>query len=299
VKCLTWEQISCAVTDGAKTPHLLVCLDCRRRFDQELTIRNAVRGLQSPAMSESHRREMAAEVVARAQQLPAPRYRGLLQHSRAVVFVGVGLAAAASLIFVTTGTTRGLHSSNTAPDASRATPPLVEASAGAVLSRQVGVDRDELRLNDGTLSVDTRTARNVDVRVGDSVIRVDDASVKIKVQKRSIVSVQVAVGAAKITSPDQRVTIQRDSMWLPGPSTKQQSLAAFRDGWVALREGRNRDAIALFDSVADPVAKEEASYWAAVAAKRAGDSGASQRFENFRTLFPLSQFLDQIGTGTP
>ena len=313
MRCLDAAQIAQAVTANLDDPHLAECLDCRRRMDLDRETRDVLRRLPMPRMSASHRKEMAAELIARVQQLPVPVPRW-----RTSVFVVAAAALAATIALIaawprTTGSTSATISLSSDESPSirssavarlEAPPhlaaPKLEASGGAVLSRRVGADRDVLSLVDGVIELDTRTARNVDVRVGDAVIRVDDAAVKIIARKRTIISVQVVVGAARITSADQQVTLQRDSLWMPGPSAKQQSMSTFRDAWIALRAGKNREAMEMFDRVTDPVAIEEATYWAAVAAKRAGDlDDASQRFARFLARFPGSDYAAQIQSEHP
>lgn len=308
MKCLDAAQIARAVTADLADPHLAECLDCRRRLELDRQTRDALRGMPEPRMSPAHRRELAAELIARVQQLPVPAPR---RRARLIVAVAGALAAALALIaawpraITATSATLEISAAETptlrtslvakleAPPVLAA--PKLEASGGAVLSRKSGEDRDVLSLVDGVIELDTRTARNVDVRVGDAVIRVDDAAVKITARKRTIISVQVVVGAARITSADQQVTLHRDSMWMPGPSAKQQSMTTFKDAWIALRAGRNREAIELFDRVTDPVAIEEAMYWAAVAAKRAGDvESARERFARFVQRFAASEYAAQI-----
>lgn len=308
MRCLDAAQIAHAVTADLDDPHVAACLDCRRRMELDRQTRDALRRLPMPRMSPSHRKEMAAELIARVQQLPAPAPRW-----RTSVFVVAATALAATVALIAawpspSGSTNAsisldAHETPTIRSSGVArleAPPLLAApklvaSGGAVLSRHVGADRDILNLVDGVIELDTRTARNVDVRVGDAVIRVDDAAVKITARKRTIISVQVVVGAARITSADQHVTLQRDSLWMPGPSAKQLSMSTFRDAWIALRAGRNREAMELFDRVTDPVATEEAMYWAAVAAKRTGDADAARdRFARFIQRFPRSEYAAQI-----
>ena len=72
----------------------------------------------------------------------------------------------------------------------------------------------------------------------------------------------------------------------PEPAT---SLALFRTSWEALRAGRDAEALAGFDRVTDPVIREDALYWGAVAADRAGDrAGAARRLRAFLDQFPAS-----------
>jgi len=67
------------------------------------------------------------------------------------------------------------------------------------------------------------------------------------------------------------------------------ALVAFRTGWTALRAGRNADAIAAFDRATSPVVAEDAIYWAAIAARRAGDRAeAARRLRAFLAAYPTS-----------
>lgn len=315
MRCLDAAQIAQAVTAEDDHPHVAECVDCRRRMDLDRQTRDALRRLHAPRMLPSHRKEMAAELLARVQQLPAPASMRRWRTS-AVVVAATALAAtvalvaawprdpaatSAALVFAAEETPT-LHSSAVARFEAppQLAAPTLEVSGGAVLSRRAGTDRDVLNLVDGVIELDTRTARNVDVHVGDALIRVDGAAVKITARKRTIISVQVVVGAARVISADQQVTLQRDSVWMPGPSAKQRSMSTFRDAWIALRAGNNREAMALFDRVTDPVAIEEAMYWAAVAAKRAGETDdASARFARFVQKFPASEYAAQIEAERP
>ncbi len=305
MSCLDAARIAQVVTADLDDPHVAECLDCRRRMELDRRTRQALRGMPAPRMTAAHRAEMAAELLARVSLAPpAPRRGRVLIATLTALAASLAVALAWPRSVESTSATLAmpspespsLRSSNVA---ALEEPPLVaapklEASGGAVLSRRVGVDRDVLSLSDGVIELDTRTARNVDVRVGDAVIRVDDAAVKITARQRAIVSVQVIVGAARITSADQHVVLQRDSLWMPGPSPKQQSMSTFKDAWLALRAGRNHEAVELFDRVTDPVAIEEATYWAAVAAKRAGDADASDRLARFLEKFPDSEYAAQL-----
>lgn len=305
MSCLDAARIAHAVTAELDDPHLAECLDCRRRMELDRRTRQALRSMPAPRMTPAHRAEMAAELLARVQLAPPAPRRG-----RVIIAAATALAASLAVALAWPRSVEStsaplampspeLPSLRSSSVAALEEPPLVaaprlEASGGAVLSRRAGADRDVLNLSDGVIELDTRTARNVDVRVGDAVIRVDDAAVKITARQRTIVSVQVIVGAARITSADQHVTLQRDSLWMPGPSAKQQSMSTFKDAWVALRAGRNREAIELFDRVTDPVAIEEATYWAAVAAKRAGDADASDRLARFLEKYPDSEYATRL-----
>jgi len=73
---------------------------------------------------------------------------------------------------------------------------------------------------------------------------------------------------------------------LPRPTP---ALDAFRIGWQALRAGHYADAINAFDRATAPAVAEDACYWAAVAAARAGDQPAAQRrLRAFLEAYPTS-----------
>ena len=308
-RCLDAGALARLVTTGAEEPHLTECLPCRRRFEADTAARAAIRELPTPVLRADHKRSLAAELIARAQAEPEPaparRRWPIIASSIAALAAAAALVAAwpsrtavvspeapetsATWIAEDTAMSVAAVAQIELPPALSA--PSLEASRGAVLSHAVGAERDTVVLTDGTLALDTRSSRGVDVRVGDTVVRVEDASVTIRAHKQAIVSVQVIVGAARIDGFDQHVTLQRDSIWLPGPTAQQRSLTAFRDGWLALRAGKHREAMALFDQVTDPVAREEASYWAAIAAQRSGDAAlAAARLEKFLREYPASEY---------
>ncbi len=307
MRCLDAAQLARLVTAGASEPHLSECLPCRRRFEADTAARAAIRDLPTPVLGSAHKRALAAELIARAQAEPE-------RASRRVPMIAAAGALAAALALVLAWPSRTTALSPAAPDAVVAEDtamssamtarlesppelgaPAFEASRGAIVDHAVGRERDTVVLADGMLALDTRSARGVDVRVGDTIVRVEDASVTIRARKRAIVSVQVIVGAARIDNATQHVTLQRDTLWMPGPTAQQRSLAAFRDGWLALRAGKHREAMELFDQVTDPVAREEASYWAAIAAKRSGDGAlAAARLEKFLREFPASEYAAEL-----
>jgi hypothetical protein len=311
VSCLDPAQIARAATLEALDPHARECFACRRKIDDDRATRDAVRRLAMPALATAHRKELAAEILARAAFLPHRRrwptaVAGVLAAAAATLVIAWPrheIAQAPSLAATSEESTT-IAASNRAPDdappaatgvASQALrAPSVEATRGTAFEHRRGDRRDTVTLDDGALALDTRSSRPVDVRVGDTVVRVDDAAVTIRAHEHAIVSVHVVVGSAKIETDEQHVTLQREAIWTPGPTAKQRSLAAFRDAWIALRAGKHAEAIALFDQVTDPVALEEASYWAAVAARRANDPSADARAAKFLAAFPQSAYAAEL-----
>lgn len=306
MSCLDAGAIARAATFGTDDAHFGECISCRRQLTAERSTRDALRALPAPALSGAHRKALAAEILAHAQVVPTPR------RPRVAATLMVGATAlAASLALVAwwpravTGPSPEVALAVTPEDIAGSTrtvatlevppalqAPALEASPGATLHHVLGNTRDVVTLVDGTLTLDSRSARDVDVRIGDTTVRVVNAAVTIRAHRREIVSVQVRVGAAHIDDTDQHVMLQRDSLWMPGPSAKTRSLEAFREAWLALRSGHNREAMELFDRVSDPVALEEATYWAAIAAKRSGNSElAAARLAKFRRQFPASKYF--------
>ena len=314
--CLSAAAIARAATTGEVDDHVEDCLTCRRRLALERDAQKAAQRLPVPALPAARRRALAAEILAIAEREPPVRRRPW----RAAATAIAGAAAMAAAIALSTwwpGRTAELAVPRpvaSAPEelaiatssvAHIEAPPVpaaprIEASGGARLSQRVGGARDVVTLVEGVVEIDTRSARDVDVHVGDSVVRVDDATVRIRAHQHAIVSVQVVLGAARVTSPEQHVTLQRDSLWFPGPPAKERSLAAFQDAWIALRAGHNREAIALFDRATDPVVAEEATYWAAIAARRSGDRTlAAERIADFLRRFPRSVYAAEIADAPP
>jgi len=101
-------------------------------------------------------------------------------------------------------------------------------------------------------------------------------------------SVVVHAGHAKREEPAP-VPAPAPAQPSPPPPEPDTSLAAFREGWTARDAGRNADAVAAFDRATDPVVAEEAMFWAAVCAGRAGDrDDSARRLRAFLDKFPHS-----------
>jgi hypothetical protein len=322
LKCLDSAHIARVLALDLDEPHVRDCLACRRRLEADRATRDLLRVLPAPALGTARRQALAAEILATAENLPRRRRRG---RAFAAASGALAMAAAISLVAwwprepasivaspsVTSVETIAIGASSVESDDSPPAPapqisrtidaPLIVATRGTTFRHATGADRDVVTLVDGALELDTRSARRVDVRVGESIVRVENASVKIEARTRSIISVRVIVGSARIDSPDEHVMLQRDSEWIPAPpaatkvsSAKAHSLAAFRDAWIALRAGENRDAMSLFDSVTDAVALEEARYWAVIAARRANDASLSNRIAAFLRAFPDSEYASEL-----
>jgi hypothetical protein len=287
--------------------HVTDCLECRRRLESQRTLRARLQRLPAPSLSTSRRRELAAELAAMAERAPRPRAGAWILPTSAAV----ALAAAVAIIAAWPRAPRSLAIEAPALEASerirppervialeaappRLPAPRIAAHDGARLSQRIGDDRDLVTLADGNIEIDTRASRSVDVKIGNAVVRIDDAKVRVDARHHTIVKVEVVIGAAAVIGTDRRVIVERGAVWLAEPPASERSLRAFRDAWIALRAGRNAEAIELFDTATDRAVAEEAAYWGAIAAKRAGqDEAARERLRDFLRRFPHSLYADQ------
>lgn len=303
--CLSAVQVARIASGELESSHPSECLTCRRRVDENRQTRQLLAALPVPRLTRKH--AIAAELFARIEQrepdrTPVRRYGWLAGGAVAAT------AAASMLLLVREPTTEPrpaiaitetIDVATSLAENEQVAPalpaPRLDASSGARISHVIGDERDIVTLTDGTLDIDTRASRDVDVRIGNTVVHIADAAVTVRARKQAIVNVHVVVGAAHIDAPDGHVTLERDALWTPTPSATQLSLAAFRDGWIALRAGQHREAIAQFDRVTDPVVLEEAMYWAVIAAHRAGDRDlARERTAAFLRAFPQSDYAASL-----
>ena len=308
--CPAFERLAAAASgeDEEVLVHLDDCMDCQQIVEQQGAMRLLVSHAPAPHLGAAHREALAAEIMAHADFLPMGR-------RRVSPLVGAGLAiAAASAIALGVGTFGGpreraevaaIHT-----PAIEATPPptvvpivaMVEvAPAPALVSverparlegsgeytHDVRRDRDIVRLSSGELTVDA-TSRPVRVVTGDTSLAFRRARVKVVASKGVIAQVSVFAGSAEVTMNGTTHVIEAGVVW-ERPATAADSSTAFQEGWAALRDGKNADAIAAFDRAVDPMVAEDALYWGAIASERIGDSaGATQRYELLLEQFPTS-----------
>jgi hypothetical protein len=191
------------------------------------------------------------------------------------------------------------HHDIEAPVAPLPAPPSAPAVATAKLSgsraqfgRATRSGRDVIELRDGELTVDARQTAPAEIRLGTTAIRIADAKATVKVRTGALASVTVFAGSVELSSGARSTIVTAGTVWeAPAEpvADANSSLAAFREGWLALRQGQFTAAITAFDRASDPVVREDAAYWAAVAASRAGDRDAARRrFADFLSRFPGS-----------
>lgn len=194
------------------------------------------------------------------------------------------------------------------PDPARAPAPE-QAPAAAIASRGARLERDgdAVRVTEGAVTIDARGRRATEVRVGAARVTVANAQVRVVVRASQLFQVKVLAGSAEVTVARQVWVVDVGEVWPAAPAAapppaprplasrpadvpaRSAAVDAFRIGWEALHAGRHADAIAAFDRATDPLVREDASYWAAVAAARAGDAqDARRRLRAFLAAFPSS-----------
>jgi ferric-dicitrate binding protein FerR (iron transport regulator) len=322
--CLAPERIAeLASTPGGDDPHLAECATCRGAVTQQRAIRELVRRLPVAPLPRARREALATEVLARSDVTPMRR----ALPRRWISGAALGLAAAAGISLaawprerlVPVGamqsstseaqslSVRGVTREIAAPPVDRRSQ-IAEGGAGdqaprgidrrsptarvdgvaAEFTRRTDAGRDVLALHNGSVTLDARNTRDVDVVARDATIHVDHAKARVSVRPGGM-SVTVFAGSVEIRAHGTRQVIEAGMVWTPDDPGPADSLREFRDGWTALRAGETATAIAAFDRAIDPIVAEDAVFWAAVAADRAGAfKAAARRFADFLARFPSS-----------
>lgn len=307
--------------DEVAAEHARACVTCRGLLEEQRDVRALAAGLAPPALSRSHRAALAAEVMARSDLAAPPDDEDIALPVRSrASFAIAGFAAVAAIAAILLS--RGEREQPVAPappaPVAIAPPPVAPPAPRTIESaspppaappkatvRGATADfawrgSDEIvHLRDGALAVDAVDARPVQIVAGETRVAVARARADVKARRGVIQTVTVIAGSVEVVAAGKRHVIEAGMTWerpseakpvAPPPiDAPALALAAFRDGWTALREGRHRDAIAAFDRATDPVVAEDAAYWAAVATERAGDrEAAADRFAAFAARFPHS-----------
>jgi hypothetical protein len=303
VKCLTPVQRAMAAEHDDDDPHLADCLACRSAVSEQRAIRALVRRAPAPPLPRARRETIAAEVLARSYTMSARR---TLLARGGIASAGLAVAAAVLVLVVwpvpdatvarlelatpepVSLAVRGV-TAEVVPAVPPKSPAIVRAGVAAEFTRLTVEDREVLALRNGTLTIDARNAREVEVTMRGTTVRVDDAKIVVVAHRGVIETVTVFAGSAEVIARGKLTVVEAGMVWVPdaiGPAT---ALREFRSGWAALRAGNLLAAVAAFDRARDPVVAEDAAYWAAVAAERAGDrADAARRFARFVELFPVS-----------
>jgi hypothetical protein len=317
--CPTPERLAAASAgeDEATAAHAAACAACRDELDATAAVIAAVRNVPAgPALSADRRASLRALVLASSDAPAAPvrsaRWPWALAVAAAVL-IAVGVAA----------TLRGGASpaaqvderaSVTPPPRSEPRPaPHVLAPARLVLPAPPAPpapndapavahntaphphapSRAVTALHDGATTFDTSDDAPVRVDVGGTRVVIAHAKVEITAHAGVISSVRVFGGSAEISQQGTHVVVSRGELWrAPDPDTGWR---AFGAGWTLLRAEHYAEAIKAFDQARDPAVAEDAAYWAAVAAMRAGDhDDAAKRLRAFLAAFPSSARADDV-----
>jgi hypothetical protein len=258
MSCATRAQLAANTVDAE---HLGDCLACRRALDEQRAIRAQLAALSTPSLDRARRHGLAAEVMARADLHDDTRRH---RSRRVAPYFLAALAAAAVLVVLAREDRGGL-----APRiAERAAP--IPRSEPAPIAPAVAVE----------VTPRPRPSPAPEVIAPEAPVEAPPAPKHNRVDR----SRHVFGGAADTQTPP----IDRDTLVESSP------LAAFRLGWEALRTKRYDEAIAAFDLATDPAVAEDAAFWAAIAAQRAGyNDDARKRLDGFLSLFPESPLVER------
>jgi hypothetical protein len=321
MKCPAPELLAEAVTsnDDEVLRHVADCVQCQELLDGQREIHGLLAALPDRPLTRAHRESLAAEVLAHADIAPAARRR------RLVPILAIGVALAAIIALVAYLPNRGqpdepvaaVPPPTPAPAPPRITPlpepppvapapeetitvisPAPPPAAPAVAKAKIGGDgefareargdRDVVNLTGGDVTVDSVGARAVSVVHGDTSVVAKSAKATVVAKRGVIAQVTVIAGSVEVTVGTKRVVIEQGMTWERNAS-REDSLAAFRTGWEALRAGDNAAAIAAFDQATDEVVAEDALYWSAIASERLhDDTGAVKRYRALIEKFPKS-----------
>ena len=277
MSCATHDQLASGEVD---TAHADACLVCRRELAAQQAMRLQVAVLPAPRLDADRKRALAAEVMARADLHDDVREVSSRTRRVAiggVVLGGVALAAAALLaLFVhdegaasSPGMARGASDvGDPRADAVDRTATSNAATSNAATSNAA---TSNAATSNALTASNTSTASTAPIDVGP---RVEPA------RKPKVDGSRQVFGA---TTDRHGQAIERDLL------VEQSPVVAFRAGWEALRARRYDDAISAFDRATDPAVAEDAAFWAAIAAQRAGRSDdARKRLDAFLAEFPDS-----------
>jgi len=251
------------------------------------------------------RRTALADVVQVAARSIGPDVAAS-HRPRIAIAIGLGAAVAAAIAIVMA---RGASESAPLQPVSSA-PPLVrtitplpvapEPTRPTVIelegARYTIEPSGAIRLREGGVLIEA--AAPTEVKLDATTIKLAAGRAEIHARRGVIASVHVFAGSAQIVRAGSSATVLVGETWEPQPTQLPPAPPRapvvsgaewFRRGWLALREHREADAIAAFDRATEPSIAEDAAFWAAIAAERAGDSKAAlTRFERFLAEHPRS-----------
>jgi TolA-binding protein len=297
IACPPPERLAAAAAgeDGAALDHAGGCPACAAILAEQCAIVGVAAQLPTPTLAEARRRQLAAEVLAHADEIHLAEMDIVQRRGNMMALCALAAVAAALVLLL-----GARHQ--------RAWAPVVAMPAEEALTLEV-VDRttapedrapetetadglhDVLELHDGELAIDTRAHKPVTVVAGGTRVRIAKSRATVVARGGVIVTAQVFAGTAEISEGGHRRVVEAGEVWTPSPAVT--ALGSFRTGYEAMRAGHFTDAIAAFDQATDPVVIEDAQFWAAISCERAGRrEEAERRLRAFIAAFPSSPRLE-------
>lgn len=288
--CPAPERLAAAVAgeDEDALAHAATCAACGECVVAQQELVGALRGMPIATLTPARRDELAAEVIARADRLGAPRRRwwalpGAALAAAAAALVVVVARAPAPEHAVELGALTVVEPASEPRHAMTAQLPPVPRVVQPATPRQ-------MKLTDGELTVDAAGGGPITVITGDTRILVRSRA-KLVARRGVIVQAHVFAGTAEIERAGRTQVIEAGDVWTaPGGN---DSLAAFRAGWEALHAKSYAEAIAAFDRATDEIVAEDAAFWSAIASERAGNlADAERRLQRFLETYASSPRAD-------
>ncbi len=317
MKCLASTQLAQAVTEMSDevSLHLSSCAVCRCEFDAMVQVAQAVHSVVAPSLSAPRRDLMLRAVFAEIDGESAPaelaaapqltrRWTAWLRFVRPASWRVPAFAALALLLVggVWWLQQRGRHDAVSSSELAVRPAPVpalvpvpVPVPVPALVPVPVPVPRAGSNSPNNVPS-EGATAVNMPSAVGrgnpgeqlpksPSLKAVDQRAPTFAPSQhanRSPVVEQESLPLSGVPSPAPEAAPE------PSPAPAP-SAPTFADGWTQFTRGNYGEAIAVFDAVREPATREDAMYWAAVAAARANlSSQASSRLNAFLAQFPDS-----------
>jgi hypothetical protein len=230
-----------------------------------------------------------------AQLAVAPDDADRLAPVAVVVADGYGpvrVATPTASIAATAVTAAGATASGAHGEAHGRTASVV-AATDARFDRHADAAIDRIALRDGTVTIEASAATTPVVVSGKNVkVRTGAARLAARADGGVVRQVQVFAGSVEIQTASGVVVVTAGETWTwddPAEAAATTApVSAFQAGWDALRAGDFATAATELERAEDdPGVGEDATYWAAIAWGRAGQTArAVDGLERFLTRFP-------------
>ncbi|HEY4182064.1 MAG TPA: tetratricopeptide repeat protein [Kofleriaceae bacterium] len=317
MSCLSDARIAAAASgdDVAASEHAAACIRCRRLIAEAEATRAQLKLVRVMELAVARRASLRAELLARRDAASARRARRPWAAALAIVaalavgaLVVIFASHAATQVALVPPVIEPVDTGAQAPALPPATtesvglPPPPVADGLVTGAGRFERDGDAVQLTDGSITIDSQGRRATQVVLRRTRVTVDGARIKITASGGNIVQIVVFAGSVEVERDGHVQVIESGELWRPAPkqaapvnaaAVRSPAVDAFHRGWTALQAKSYADAIAAFDEATDPAVAEDASFWAATAAARAGDSEeARRRLRIFVATYPESPHAD-------